>query len=432
MQARRYFQQLKATAGDVVTIDITSTNLTATFKLENIEAKIGREWCYAEKIRLYIRSQVDQPAMGGTAINADQLYRILSSIKLSCDDLGPLYGTGDINGAALGLIAQVVSNGYKWPHHLRDQIAAADGDTAFTLVVDIPLMHKCFTRAHQTGIWNGFLRSNGQLEVTLNSSTALAAVSTGAALEATTDIRAELVYVAMPQALLPQIWLWRTRDTPASEAKHTIKNLCQGAGIKGAQGIGKVAFLAYLSDQNGLGGPDGIDNIQRIYPRDRGQGSHNLATPFFGPASFLLSFIEDTRNKALYGTATGLTYPLALGTQVQQQPNVATALFLPYFWPDPDGQEVSKLQEWSGDYYIEHDYGTTPAAVGKWLSLELSYLTDQQEEYLMRERMGLPPEVFKAFPKIKSLNHPGDELGFLEQQRKLRGIPKKIRGMAAG
>jgi hypothetical protein len=428
-QPQRFYQQLKATAGDVVTIDPTSSSLTASFRFENCDAKVGRAWCYAEKIRLLIRSQVDQPAAGGSIIQPDQLYRILSNIKLTCDDLGTLYSPGDLSGPALGLIANVISNGYRFPYHLRDSIAAADGDTAFQLVVDVPIAHRCFWKGHQTGIWVGHLKRGGQLDVTLSSSTALAAVSTGAATEATTDIRAELVYTVEPEARPPVIWLWRTRNTPAGETKHTIRNICQGAGVTGASGVGKIAFLAYLSDINGLGGADGVDNIQRIYPRDRGQVNHNQGSPYYGPASLLYSFVEETRQRNLFPVGTGQGYPFNLGTQVQTQPNVATALFLPYFWPDPEGQQVSKLQEWSGDYYIEQDYTATPSAQALWLTLEQSYLTSTQEEFLMGERMGLPAaQGFRAYPKVRQLNDAGDLAGQLEQQKKLRGLPKKIRG----
>jgi hypothetical protein len=428
MQPKRYFQQLKSTSGsDVVSIDITSSSRTATFRFDNIDAKIGREWCYGLKVRLYIRTQVDQPASAGSIIKPDQLYRVLSSIQLKCDDLGTLYSPGDLSGPALGLIAQVVSAGYRFPYHLRSDIPAADGDTPFTIIVDVPLAHMCFAKGHQTGIWNGHLKRNGELQVNLASSTALDAVSTGAVLEATTDVRAELVYTSEPEARVPTIWTWRVRNTVAGETKHTIRNICQGAGITGASGVGKIAFLAYLSDQNGLGGADGIDNITRVYPRDRSQQSHNMSTPFFGPSSFLYSFIEDVRDRNLFGAAQGLTYPQALGTNQEQAPNGATTLFLPYWWPHVDGQDVSKLQEWQGDYNIEHDYTAVPSGQALWLTLEQSYLTKQQEEFLMGDRMGLPASMFTSYPKVRSLNHPGDQAGVLEQQRKLRGIPKKVR-----
>jgi hypothetical protein len=427
MNPQRHVQQLKGTAGDIATIDVTSANRVATFRLENIEPKLGSHWCYAQKIRVYWRTQIDQPAAGGSIIRADQWFRALSSIKLSCDDLGVIYQPGDINGPALGLIAQVVSNGYSMPYLLRDDVPAADGDTPVTFVFDIPLAHRCFTKGHQTGIWNGFLRNAGILEITLADSTALAAVSTGSALEAVTDLRCELVYTAEPEARPPTIWHWRMRDTPANETKHTIRNLCQGAGIKGASGAGKIAFLAYLSNLAGLGGAGAIDNIQRVYLRDRGSVNHDLGTPFFGTASYISAFVEATRREAIFPSVLGHSYPYQLGTQVNGAPNAATTLFLPYFWPEVYGQDVSKLQEWSGDYYLEHSYTATPAAVARWLTLEQSYLDASHEEFLMRERMGLPPERFTSYPKVKVLSDPGDEIGVAQQQRKLRGIPKKIR-----
>jgi hypothetical protein len=428
MQPKRYYQQLKSTSGaDVVVVDVTSSNLDATFRFDNIEAKLGKEWCYGLKVRLYIRTTVDQPASAGSIIRPDQLYRILSSFQLKSDDIGTLYQPGDMNGPALGLIAQVVSNGYRFPTHLRSDIPAADGDTNVVLVVDIPLAHMCFWKGHQTGIWNGFLKRGGELKVTLASSTALAAVSTGAATKATTDVRAELVYTSEPEARPPVFWHWRLRQTIANETKHTIRNLCQGQGITGSSGVGKIGFLAYLSDQNGLGGAGSVGNITRIYPKDRSQQSHNMSTPFFGTSSYLLSFIEETRPLNIYGAVQGISYPQALGTNQEGAPNGATTLFLPYIWPDVDGQQVSKLQEWQGDYNIEHDYTATPAAQAFWLTLEQSYLTAQQKEFLMGERMGLPSSMFTSYPKVRALNDAGNLDGQLEQARKLRGLPEKVR-----
>jgi hypothetical protein len=428
MQPRRYYQQLKSTAGDVVTITPAPAAQVATFRFDNIDPKMGREWCYAEKIRLLIRVALDQAASGGAVIQADQLYRLIQSIKLSSDDIGTLYSPGDMNGPALGLIAQVVSNKYALPMPLRTAVAAADGDTSVVLVVEIPLAHRCFHKGHQTGIWNGFLKRGGQLDVAFGGTTALDAVSTGAVLKAPADIRAELVYTVEPEARPPVFWHWRLRNTPSGETKHTIRNVCQGAGISGASGTGKIAMLAYLGNVNGLGGAGGIDNIARVYPRDRGQVNHDMGTPFFGAASYLYDFVEETRRQNIMPVGTGNAYPFALGTQVEGQPNVASAYMLPYFWPDVDGQQVSKLQEWSGDYYIEQSYTTPPAAQAQWLSLELSYLTAAQEEFLMGERMGLPSSVFRAYPKVdRPLHDAGDQQGFMTQQAKLRGIPKKIR-----
>jgi len=110
----------------------------------------------------------------------------------------------------------------------------------------------------------------------------------------------------------------------------------------------------------------------------------------------------------------------------------ASALFLPYFWPDPERQDQSKLQEWSGDYYLEQDYASASGLPVQFLALEQSYLTRQQRNFLMRERMGLDPAHFTSYPKVESktvnvANPKTDPRGAAVQQRKLRGIPQKIR-----
>jgi hypothetical protein len=434
MQPMQYFTQLKSTGGEIVTIDPTTANRKATFRFDNIETRLGTLWNYLQKIRLYIRQDVTQAGGTGSIIKWDQLFRMIQSFKLTSDDLGTVYADGEINGPQLGLVAQIVSAGYTLQQPVLTDVAAANGTTSLYLIVDIPLAHDCFFKGHQTGLWNGFFKNNGQLEVTLSASTwpgAAGAGSTGATAGGTCDIRAEVIYTAEAEARIPAIWTWRVRPTNANEKKHIIKDLCQGAGIKGASGKGKIAFLAYLADVNGLGGADGVDNITRVYPRDRGQASHDLSTPFFGTTSLMSSFIRQTNRKIgapLFGQ--GAAYPVgqSASTANPWSPNKAQAYFLPYFWPAADGQQASKCQEVSGDYYIEQDYTATPAAQAQWMSLEQSYLTQAQEDFLMGARMGLPPATFTSYPKVdKSLVKPRSGREFAQQQQKLRGVPKKVR-----
>jgi hypothetical protein len=426
VQPARGYQQLKATSGgDVVTVDPT-TGGAASFRLDNIPIKVGRYWCYVEKIRIWLETVFDQAASGGAVVPPDQFYRLFSNFRLQSDDLGILYGPGDITGPQMGLIAQVVGGGYKFPFILREDLGAADGDTSLIVPLEIPIAHGCFYKGHQTGVWAGWFRAGGILDVNLAVSTALAGVSTGAALKAPTKVRAEVVYTVEPEARLPELWHWRVHQTPGADTKHVIPNVGQGAGIKGSQGGGKIAFLAYLSNLAGLGGAGAISNIQRVYPRDRDQQTHDHGTPFWGTASYLQDFVTDTKVKNIFPPAQGQAYPYQLGTKINGAPNAATALFLPYIWPDPAGQEVSKLQEWTNNYYIEHNYAATPAGQAQWLILANSYLDPSHEAYL-QSRMGLPPGAFVAYPKVRGLHSAGDPAGQAEQAKKLRGIPRKLR-----
>lgn len=427
MQPIRKFQQLKGTGGDTVTIDITSSDRRATFRFDNVEALTGRAFNHIQAIWVAINTQVDQPAMGGSIIRPDQLYRIVDSLTLQSDDLGTVYSEKDLNGPALGAIAQVVSNGYRFPRALRSNIAAADGDTAFTVWLRIPVAHHCFMKGHQTGQWAGLFRNNGVLEINLAASTSLAAVSTGAALEATTNVRAWVEMAVRPEVSFSPFWVWRLRESAANETQHVIRNLCHGKGLKDVERFGKVAFLAYLTDQNGLGGADGVDNIRRIASTDRAQPSFNLGASFYGPAAFLAALEADLGNLNPYPPAQGQAWPYALGTAVDDNPAAAsTALMMPLFWPSPRGQEISKLQEFSGDYSVDFEYAATPSSAGKWLTLECSYL-DEAAIANQAARHGLQPGSFSVHSKVRGLHEAGGPIGIAEQQRKLRGIPQKAR-----
>jgi hypothetical protein len=427
MQPKRYVQQLKGLGnGDVAEVDPAASKRMVSFELDNLDARLGTEWCYADRIRLYIGFPVNQPASGAGVIRADQLYRILESIKLSCDDLGILYGHGDITGPCLGLIGQMISNGYAPPFPLRDDIPTTDAVTNVVLPIDIPIGHRVFFKGHQTNLWNGFLKNNGLLEVNVAGTNVLEDLSTGATVDEPITVRAEMIYSSEPEARPPTIWTYRLRDTPAKATKHSIADMCQGAGIKGSTGSGKLAFLAFLSSLAGLPGNTTIDNLRRIYARDRGQPNHDLSAPLYAAASFLGAFVEETNQFNVYGDLG--TYPYEMGFDPDDPSSLAHALFMPYFWPER-GQEVSKLQEWSGKYYIEQDYGTVPDDKAQFLALEQSYLSDQQTEFLMGQRMGLPPSQFQRNPKIKTLSPPapGDTHGAAQQAQKLRGVPQKIR-----
>lgn len=430
MQPRQYLHQLKSTGAESVSIDTSGSSRKATFRFDNVPTRLGDDWCYAQKVRVYVQCHVSQPSSGGSAISADDYYRMLSSIKLSSDDLGVLYGEGDLNGPQLGLVGSIISNGYRAPAQVPSDIAASTGAN-IVVPIDIPIGHACFFKGHQTGLWTGFFKNNGQLEINLSLNTwTVDAGSAASQVTGDSIVSAELLYTAEPEIRVPQIWHWRVRSTNANEKKHTIKDLCQGSGIKGATGIGKIAFLAYLSDRKGLGGADGIDNIQRVYPRDRGQPSYDLGSPLYAAASLLWHFIEQTNWKlGAPWQAFDYAYPLGLGAEEGSSyaPNVASAYFLPYFWPDANGQMVSKLQEYSGDYYIEQDYGSVPAAQAQWISLELAYLSKAQEDYLLGARMGVPPGQVSKQPKVdKPIRKARTHADMAAQQQKLRGIPKKV------
>jgi len=429
MQPKRYVQQLKGLGnGDVAEVDPTASKRLVSFELDNLDARLGTEWCYADRIRLYVGGVINQPTSGGAIIRADQLYRLIESIKLSSDDLGVVYGHGDLTGPCLGLIAQMISNGYAPPFPLRDDIAGTDGNTTIMVPIDIPIGQRVFYKGHQTNVWNGHLKNNGLLEINMANATALDEVSDGATWEEPVTVRAEVIYSSEPEARPPVIWHWRLRDTPSGNTKHSIMDVCQGAGIKGATGAGKLAFLAFLSNLNGLPGNTTIDNLRRIYLRDRGQPNHDLSAPLYAAGSFLSAFVEETQQFNIFGDGT---YPYALGADPDDPSSLADALFLPFFWPER-GQEASKLQEWAGKYYLEADYGTNPQLKAQFLALEQSYLSEQQIEFLMGQRMGLPAKAFQRNPKVKTLSPVEDSHGANQQAQKLRGIPQKIRPRKQG
>jgi len=422
MQVQRIFKQLVTGSGDVATIDITSSKRRAQFTFDGIDTRAGNMWNYVQALWILVRTKINQPASGAQTIPAYLLYQLMQSLQLKTDDLGSLYRHEDLTGAQLGLIAQYIGNGYRWPFQLQEDTGTADKD--IVVPYRLPIGHKCFTKGHQTGVWSGFFEK-GILEIDLAAADIFDTDETGVVLEATTDIRVFAEMAPEPEARIHAPWVWRVRETAGGQKKHTIRDLGGGEGLKGNEDRARQAFLAYLSSAGGLGGATTIDKIGQIdLPNRKGQQAIDLGSPFNGTSPFLYSFVSDLREPGMY--TRGSSYPYIPDQVVNGSPADANALFMPYYWPDPDGQQVSKLAVWGGDYNVNHTYAYgAPSDAAQWLSLE-GYEYHQKHKNYLADRMGIGGNrVFVRKTETKALR--GSKVDQAGADAKMKGIPTKIR-----
>ena len=417
--------------GEEPSVDVTGSNLDNIFDFENVPDRIDNLYVYVQHLEVIVETQIDQPASGGAAIDPDDLPRAVTSFDLSSEDLGTPYEPNDINGPRLGLIAGIVGGGYKASYPWPAQVASTDGDTAVDIRYHFPVAQKFMKSAHQTGLWSGLLQVNGRFNVRLSPSTWPAAVSTGAASEATTNVRVIAHCTLEPEIRLAPLWRWKLHKTPANQDKHALAEICKGKGMNGVVAAGKLAFLAYVADVNGLGGADGLDNITRVYSRALGIDNLRYSDTYDGYSVMLNEFVRGTMHRVITpgDKQSDSAYPLPVGATTDNSPNVAGAYFGPLEWPDPEmPAEVSKMREVFGTIDVNHDYTSKPSSEGLWLSCECSYWSDEFLKFVAEQRLKVPGGMgaWRWVPKVKGLRATSNPGEAAQQLQKLRGMPLKL------
>ena len=443
------FEMPAQTGGNEQTIDVTSSDLDAKFIFAKVPARdsLGR-FAYVDSIDFLHRTQIDVGASTPPLVH-QELGRTVSTFEIDADDggIGALYKPNDITGPWLQEICSIISNGYRRPYYAMADMAGASTNNVRVLRHRIPIAHRCFKKGHQTALPAALLH-NARLELTLAASTALAAIIGSSATEATTSVRciANVFYSTDPY--LPQPWVWREYDTPASQTDHIIRALGTGAGIANAsRDPQKVAFLAWLAGSAtedatagatknpfGFGGSTTVEQVQQIQSVDLGIPNLSMGSPWYGPSAFLHAFVGDIGNRVTQEeTALGNGWPYYPGADLISVPLDIDAGFIPYFWPDVDGQEVSVLPAIGRDITITHQYGTIPARTNKFVSLEQCVYDPAMEDFF-RARMGLR-KGFVAVPKTLRDGQgpePSNPDALAIHAQKLLGVPQKFRQVEAG
>ena len=182
----------------------------------------------------------------------------------------------------------------------------------------------------------------------------------GAVIKAPTTVRAWCTYLPSPDESLGVPFQWREREIVGGGTAPILKGVGQETHQTGIEQGAGLAAMFWLSDQLGLNGPDGVDNITSIEIPWRGQLQlRNLDAYFLelrraakhrvGPISGLGTTIVND----------GGGWPNTMGSAPAGRFGaLATALFLPLIFPGQDF-ETSKAQRVGGDLQLL--FGVTAA-----------------------------------------------------------------------
>lgn len=351
---------LSGPAGKTAVLTPTTAPVQALFNLNNLPAgKDSTMWYYCTAIVLNVIPTINQPASGGSALNEDQLYKIIQSVRVYSPILGELFSHTNTNGSALGTIMQQYGRAFQQNPQFA-QIPATDGNTLPVLKVRIPFAYEFLKKPHETSPWMGFFEG-GQVEVKIDISTILDGDSTGATVDSV-SVSAWMEMIPCPEAVIHTPCQWRRHaNLPGSSKRTTITDMGSPDGLQGvdqSKGVG-IASLLYLTNAAGvaLGGAGSATNITQVEIPWRDQ------TVTDSPEAFFENFFAMCGARGHDSSSVdfaGFPYTKATTSTTGLLAN-ATAMFFPLISCGRD-LETSKLQTVAGAKDLNFNYTSTPSA----------------------------------------------------------------------
>jgi hypothetical protein len=396
----------------------TAEGSAATFNLQGLPGRTEDMFAMGAAVCIEVSGDLDQESAGNSTVDMDQLYQMVSSIRLRSEVLGELFPAQHTRGAVVGNIIAPVGAGYRIPQTIRSQIPTTNQDNYFRVLYRLPLAQELFRKPHHHAIWLPLLEG-GELEVRMGAASVLGGAGS---LEVCT-IRAWIEYFPIPEAVIPRPVSWREYITPGGSTQHILRNVGGQSGLRGLKSGARLAFLANLGDLAGLAGSDGPDNFTRLDYPWRGQVSLDAIQ------AEVYSMLVGIRHAVTPGGAgTSTTNQWAWPYRVGLAPDPSTAdvptnsanlLFLPMVFPGNDA-ELTKLQKVAGDLVCNYGYTATPSGSSRFVSCEVGDYTDDMKEEIMR-LMGRDPNLHALAKKTLNKNNPAGV-----NASKLDALPDKI------
>lgn len=392
-------------AGNVApAVTPTAGIVPLTFNLSNLEGRTEDLWNYLQAIWVRVTVTVTQ-ASSATALNYDKLWQAVDSIALYSPLLGDLIAQRSGQGAAIGLIDQVIGAGYKFPTPVPNQISSTPADYTVDLYFRVPLALDVLSRPQDGGIWAPLLEK-GRLVVNLNTTAAglFQANASIKAASATVRAWAEVLPFGTPQIHAPSKFVRYEFNTQGTSLK--LFTFGSGDGLLGINPGARLSLLLWLSSNVGLGGVDTVDKWTRVAMQWRKQKLLNNPEALMG--SFLAHLRTHVGPLGSYGATVkdvaGWPYTMAGGPANGVLDS--TALFYPLVWPGYDSC-MSGFQKQIGDLAIDAGFTSNPNGTHVFRALEHYSWTPSMIVKLI-SLMGFDVGKYTAEPKTEDNSSPRD------------------------
>ena len=237
-----------------------SSKQSCTFKVDATVPIINGKYVLVIGYGGCVQTVFDQAASGGTAVNGDDLPRLISSVNVKSPVLGTTHDASFMSGPMLEHVWGWLANGYTG-QRMRNQIASTDGDTTIQHYFRVPYTSELFESPHHFGLFLDWLK-NTEIKFELATSTVFDSLSTGAVLKATTNVRMWLDTVVSSECYIPTVYEQEFYDATANGSNtHTLDNVGLSGKWNGLKTGGRIFAFWELTDQKGMGAADGADNI---------------------------------------------------------------------------------------------------------------------------------------------------------------------------
>lgn len=219
-------------------------------------------------IAVHVTTTFDQAAAGGAVVNWDALPEIIDSFQVLNPLMGVTHEQSTYTGPITKHLIEFISQGYEYFGGARAQIPAADGDTVVDLYFALPFTMECFDRPLDFCPWVGWL-ANMQLTVNFAAASAIGTPaqggSTGAVTKAPTTIKAWLALEPRRQLCVNAFAQWRLYSpSAAGSTQQLLQNVGQQGGLTIVNPGSRIAALAQMFNQVGLGGATTLENITSL------------------------------------------------------------------------------------------------------------------------------------------------------------------------
>ena len=352
---------LKTVVGAKVVTLTPGTTDDAEFVVSTKEAKKGGRFVKVTDFTYDLATVLTQQASGGSAIDTDQLPRLVSRVDIKSENFGHLTHQDSCSGPMLKHVHEFLAFGFRTHDNACAQIASTGGTTSLLLRLVYPLVERWAYRPHDFAMWLGHLQ-NTVTKVTL-APTGLGAVSTGATIVGgATTLKAGLRYVLDSDYEVPTL-SWREVFSVGAQgqAATTCLNIEQNGPDKTVKAAGVFAILE-LMNVLGLGGAQTADNILRLHAPQLGIDDVQNVSAWVGAKLETMPFRTGSTMGSENASYSGVPYAKAAAAIANGVGfNASTLAYLAWLLPSL-GMKLTDLPAWVGNLELSRDMTTPPSS----------------------------------------------------------------------
>jgi hypothetical protein len=328
-----------------------SAGTTLTFSLRDLDPLTDGKLCNSllgvvvEAYGLW-----DNQSTAGSTIRKRDFSRILfADAQVENAWHGTPISSNHVKGGTLNPI-EWFGSGFNFWNGCGADMATGNATKRLAHGFFLPLQAGSLLKSHHTSLPVALYR-NAQVKLTCSATSVLTALSTAAALSGVT-IRAYALTIAQPEIVLgPGVeWIRYTYGvTSAAQETVQLDSFGNTSALAGTEPGAGLLNLLWLSNENGQGGCDTVDNVSRVHLPFRGQRPILSPLPFVRRMNLLAGLKVDGSLYAGGVDSYYLPYPYKAGVSTAAQAPYPTVLPLVMSAPE---QELSKVQTFGGTQAI--------------------------------------------------------------------------------